>query len=136
MGVDVHKFIIGVNYNLLNPKSKCFLVPSIGIGVLQSKENGWEFLQRDDHVNGPDYVQTEPIRGEPLKTTQVIPTIGLKTGIVFWKRLEFGLDIQGVYAFKSYQNMYLDYEYLGEPQPTAVYETTGTGIFTAIFLGY
>ena len=135
VGINAHNFTTSLKWDVFQPSSKYFISPYAGFGIQISKWNGWEYWDTNNII-GPDYVQTSPIQVESLNTIQPIPTIGLKSGIVFWKRLELGLDVQGVYAFKSYQNMYLDYEYLGEPQPTAVYETTGTGVFTAIFLGY
>jgi hypothetical protein len=76
------------------------------------------------------------VTAESRNTDQIVPVLGLSTGFVFWKRIDIGLFIQGVYAFKPYQKMTIKYQYKGEVQPTAIYESTGTGLFFGLSLGY
>lgn len=95
-----------------------------------------EFWNNGEPVNGPNYFELEPMSAEPMNTTQIVPSIGFRTGFVFWKRLDIGLGIQGVYAFKPYQKMYLKYQYKGVVQPMAEYESTGTGLFVTFGIGY
>lgn len=101
----------------------------------KSIPNGDEFYDVDQ-PNGPDYIQTDPVITETFNTTQIVPSFGFKTGFVFWNRLDLGLDFRWVFGFKSFQDMYFEYSYKGVPQETAIFEATGTGLFTALSLGY
>lgn len=133
-GVDVNRFDIGINYKLIS-RGKFYLEPSITLGLQQSIPIGIDFYDRFV-PNGPDYVQTGPINTETFNTTQIVPSFGFKTGFVFWNRLDLGLDFRWIFGFKSFQDMYFEYSYKGVPQKTAVFEATGTGLFTALSLGY
>jgi hypothetical protein len=135
-GVKVHRFDIGVSYNLMHKKRKFYFKPFIFLGLQKSKLTGVSFWGDGEPVNGPDYFELEPMRAEPMNTTQIVPSSGFRTGFVFWKRLDIGLSVQGVYAFKPYQKMYLRYQYKGVVQPMAEYESTGTGLFVALGIGY
>ena len=90
----------------------------------------------DVWADGPDYVQTAPRILNSQNTGQITVSTGLKTGFVFWKRLDVGLTIQGIYAAKTYQQLYYDYNYKGVPQPTAVFSSTGIGFFYTLGIGY
>ena len=35
--------------------------------------------------------ELEPMSAEPMNTTQIVPSLGFRTGFVFWKRLDVGL---------------------------------------------
>ncbi|MDV7401201.1 hypothetical protein RZS08_57825, partial [Arthrospira platensis SPKY1] len=95
-----------------------------------------EFYSNLFKAEGPEYFELEPIRIEKLNTTQLVPSLGLKTGILLWKQIELGLSVQGVLGFKSYQNMYFKYYYKGVTQETAIFQGKGTGLYTALNIGY
>ncbi len=135
-GVKVHRFDLGLSYNLLNYNKKLYLKPDASIGLQLSRKTDVEFWNDGEPVNGPSYFELEPMSAEPMNTTQIVPSLGFRTGFVFWKRLDIGLGVQGVYAFKPYQKMYLKYQYKGTPQPMAEYESTGTGLFVTLGIGY
>jgi len=135
-GVKVHRFDVGFSYNLLKTHKKIYAKPAFGIGLQKSVKTGSEFWNNGEPVNGPNYFEIEPMVAKPLNTTQITPWLGLRAGFVFWNRLDIGLGIQGVYAFKPYQKMYLKYQYKGEVQPMAEYESTGTGLFVTFGIGY
>lgn len=135
-GVKVHRFDIGASINLLKKKRKFYFKPCIFLGLQQSKITGVSFWDDGEPVNGPDYFELEPMIAEPMNTTQIVPSLGFRTGFVFWKRLDIGLGLQGVYAFKPYQKMYLKYQYKGVVQPMAEYKSTGTGLFVTLGVGY
>jgi hypothetical protein len=135
-GVKIHRFDVGVFYNVLHKRRKFYLKPGISLGLQISKKTGAEFWDSGEPVNGPHYFQLEPMRAEPMNTTQIVPSLGFRTGFVFWKRLDIGMGFQGVYAFRPYQKMYLKYQYKGVVQPTAEYESTGTGLFVTLGVGY
>jgi len=135
-GVKVHRFDIGVSYNLLKKNRKFYFKPGIFLGLQKSNLTGWSFWDDGEPVNGPYYFELEPMRAVPMNTAQIVPSLGFRTGFVFWKRLDIGLGVQGVYAFKPYQKMYLKYQYKGEVQPMAEYESTGTGLFVTLGVGY
>lgn len=135
-GIKVHRFDIGVSYNLLKNKRKFYFKPSIFLGLQKSNKTGISFWNDGEPVNGPSYFELEPMSAEPMNTAQIVPSLGFHTGFVFWKRLDVGITFQGVYAFKPYQKMYLKYQYKGVVQPMAEYESTGTGLFVGLGIGY
>ncbi|HMT53923.1 MAG TPA: hypothetical protein PKD16_14125 [Saprospiraceae bacterium] len=135
-GVNITKFELGGVYNCFDLKKWYFFKPFISLGLQFSNINEWEFWADLEPIDGPEYVELEPVLIESNKTTQIVPSIGLKTGVVLWNRIELGLTVQGVLGFKSYQNMYFKYSYKGVPQETAVFEANGTGIYTALSIGY
>lgn len=135
IGARVSKFVTSYSFNIVPHSSKSYFKLLLGLTHQFTKPNEWVYYDPEP-PNGPDYAQTAPMRTEAFKTFQVLPSFGIKTGFVFWKRLELGLDIQGAYDFKPFQRMYFTYSYKGVPQETAVFETTGTGIFSSINLGY
>jgi len=134
-GVDVSRYDLGMNYNLISNKRKFYLKPFIALGLQVAKMNDTQFWDID-RPNGPEYFQIEDMEVDKLNTTQIVPSLGLKTGFIFWKRLDLGLSIHGIYGFKSYQNMYFHYSYKGNPQKTAVFEATGTGLFCSLNIGF
>lgn len=135
-GTTLHRFDFGISYNLISEKYMFYLKPLILFGIQKSIPKDVEIYSELFKVDGPEYFELEPISAEQFNTTQIVPSIGFKTGIVLWKRIELGLTVQGVLGFKSYQNMYFKYSYKGEPQETAVFEAKGTGIYTALSIGY
>lgn len=135
-GAKLSRYDFQMAYNVMNKHRKFYLKPSIGIGLQFSKTDGVEIYNTLAPLKGPYYFETEPIMAEVFNTTQITPTFGLKTGFVFWKRLDIGLAIQGVYAAKPYQKMILKYNYKGIPQPDAIYSSSGTGLFYSIGIGY
>jgi hypothetical protein len=134
-GVNITRIDLQVIYNLFKAKQRFYVKPSIGLGVQVSKDLDYDFYNLEQ-INGPDYFQLAPIVAEAYNTVQVVPILGFKTGVVIWRRIEVGLNVQGVYGFKSYQDMFFDYSYRGEIQETAVFESKGTGVFAALSIGY
>jgi len=135
-GIKLHRFDLGISYLLTQKNKRFYFKPFVGAGLQRSKKTGWEFWREGLPINGPSYFELEPMSAEPMNTTQIVPSLGFRTGFVFWKRLDIGLGVQGVYAFKPYQKMYLKYQYKGEVQPMAEYESTGTGLFVTLGVGY
>jgi hypothetical protein len=134
-GVIINRFDLGLSYNLLHNHSIIYFKPLLNIGIQISKSDGSEY-GAFERQNGPEYIELEPISAQTFNNSQIVPSIGFKTGIVLWKRIELGLTVQGVLGFKSYQNMYFKYSYKGVPQETAVFEANGTGIYTTLSIGY
>ena len=135
-GVDIHRFDLGFSYLITKSNKKFYFKPVIGAGLQLSRTTGTEFGLSGLPIDGPNYFELEPMSAEVMNTTQIVPSLGFRTGFVFWKRLDIGLGVQGVYAFKPYQKMYLKYQYKGTPQPMAEYESTGTGLFVTLGIGY
>jgi hypothetical protein len=135
-GTTLHRFDFGISYNLIPEKYKFYLKPLILFGIQKSIPKDVEIYSELFKVDGPEYFELEPISAEQFNTTQIVPSIGFKTGVVLWKRIELGLTVQGVLGFKSYQNMYFKYSYKGVPQETAIFEANGTGVYTALSIGY
>lgn len=135
-GVTVSRFDAGVGYPLVSGKRKFFFSPFVAGGLQVSKKTGVEIYSELLPVSGPNYVELEPISADPRPSTQLTPSLGFRTGFVFWKRLTIGLTMQGVLGFKPYQKMYLVYEYKGVEQPVAEYEADGTGLFATFGIGY
>ena len=135
-GVNVTRLDFGIQYNLLKVKDRFYLRPFLGLGIQISRKTGDEIWAEYLKTAGPDYAELEPVTAEPLNTVQVVPTLGFKTGIALWRRLDLSFTVQGVYGFKSYQNMFYKYASRGVPQETAVFEATGTGMFYTLGIGY
>lgn len=134
-GVSITRIDFVFHYNILVKSRIVYLKPNIGLGIQFSKDLGYEF-GNFEQINGPDYFQLAPIVAEAYNTVQVVPILGFKTGVVIRRRIEVGLNVQGVYGFKSYQDMFFDYSYKGEAQETAIFESKGTGVFAALSIGY
>lgn len=135
-GVKIHRFDLALSYLLTEKNKNIYLKPFIAAGLQISRKTGIEFWRDGLPINGPNYFELEPMDAIPMNTAQVVPSVGLHTGFVFWKRLDIGIGLQGVYAFKPYQKMYLKYQYKGVVQPMAEYESTGTGLFVTFGVGY
>lgn len=135
-GVKIHRFDLGLSYLLTQKTKKFYLRPFVGAGLQLSRKTGVDFWRDGLPINGPSYFELEPMWAEWKNNTQIVPSLGFRTGFVFWKRLDIGLGFQGVYAFKPYQKLYLRYQYKGVEQPLAEYETTGTGLFVTLGVGY
>jgi hypothetical protein len=135
-GTSLHRFDFGIAYNLIPSKYSFYFKPLLLIGIQKSIRKDVEIYSELFKVDGPEYFELEPISAEQFNTTQIVPSIGIKTGVLLWKRIELGLTVQGVLGFKSFQNMYFKYSYKGVPQETAVFEANGTGIYTALSVGY
>lgn len=136
-GTIINRLDVGVAYNIFPKLRKFYLKPILMIGIQSSNrlddvEIGSEYFE----IYGPEYEQLEYITAEHFNTLQIVPVAGLKSGFVLWKRIDIGLTMQGVWGFKSYQNMYFKYAYKGVPQETAVFEAKGTGIYAAFSVGY
>jgi hypothetical protein len=136
-GVDINRLDLGFSYQLTKSSKRLYFKPFIAAGLQFSHKTGVDFWRVDGlPINGPSYFELEPMNAEAMNTVQIVPSLGFRTGFVFWKRLDVGMTFQGVYAFKPYQKMSLKYQYKGVVQPTAEYESTGTGLFVAFGLGY
>lgn len=134
-GVNVYRIDLGAAYNLIDINRNFYLKPLLAIGAQISMTNGYEY-GAFERQNGPDYVELEPISATTSNTTQIVPSVGLKTGFVLWKRIDVGLTFQGVMGFKPYQTMYFKYAYKGVPQETAIFDAKGTGLFCSLNVGY
>jgi hypothetical protein len=134
-GITVQRFDFGFNYNFFDIYRKLYLKPLLGVGLQFSRKKGNE-IGNLLPINGPNYFQIEPIIALPLNTTQFVPSIGFKTGFVFWKRLDLSFGFQGVLGHKAYQKLSLKYQYKGIPQKTGEFESNGTGIFVTLGVGY
>jgi hypothetical protein len=135
-GVKINRIDLGVAYRLTDPKKKFYFSPFIVAGLQVSKKTGAEIYSELIPIKGPNYFELEPISADPRNTTQIVPSLGFRTGLVFWKRLDVNLCVQGVYGFIPYQKMYFKYEYKGVPQTTGEFESTGTGLFISLGIGY
>jgi hypothetical protein len=135
-GTSLYRLDFGIDYNLISSKYNFYFKPIILIGWQKSFKKDVEIYSSLFKVDGPEYFELEPINAEQLNTSQLVPSLGFRTGFVAWKRIDLGFTIQGVYGHKSYQNMYFKYAYKGEPQETAIFEANGTGIYTALSIGY
>ncbi|HRO09777.1 MAG TPA: hypothetical protein PK047_13000 [Saprospiraceae bacterium] len=135
-GVTLHRLDFGLSYNFIPENFIFYLKPSLLIGIQKSIPEDVEIYSELFKIDGPEYFELEPISAKKFNTTQIVPSLGLKTGITLWKHIDLGLTIQGVLGFKSFQNMYFKYTYKGVPQETAVFEAKGTGIYTAFSIGY
>jgi hypothetical protein len=74
------------------------------------------------------YQQTKPLRLEKFAISQWVPMIGAEVAVKIWK-FELFANWIGVKGFKAHQTWSFDYNYNGVPQPTAVAEMRGTGVF-------
>lgn len=88
------------------------------------------------HIYGPDYYQTAYPTSQGRSNFQVVPGLGLRMGIKFLRRMEFGVCIQGVYGYKKFQELTFKYTYRDElNERTAIFESNGTGLYSSLFLG-
>jgi hypothetical protein len=134
-GIEIRRLDLGVKYNLMKKNRKFYFKPFIGIGLQHSLQKGNE-IGNVIPINGPNYFQTEPIIATSLTNTQIVPSIGFRTGFIFWKRLVIDLGFQGVYGHKAYQKLTLKYEYKGVVQKDGEFESNGTGLFVTLGIGY
>lgn len=135
-GVNVNRFDIGIAYNLFARHKFFYLTPYAAIGLQFSNPTGAEIYSETFRINGPDYQELEYITADSRKTFQAVPSFGFKIGACLGRKIEIGLNFQGVYGFKSYQDMYFKYAYKGVPQEVAVFQSKGTGLFVAFTVGY
>ena len=133
-GLNVRRINLGISYALLN-LNHFFLKTGLGLGLQIAKRNGYDPFDSIYEIYGPDYTMNEPFYYN-YNFFQIVPLLSVKAGLVIWNRLDLHIDIQGVYGFKSYQTMYLNYSYKGIKQSTAIVEARGTGFFPSIGIGY
>ncbi len=133
-GANIHRLDVGATYDFMKRRRKFYLQAALGLGLQVSKVTGAEIFSV--LLPGPFYTNSEPMTAESYNTSQIVPFVGVRTGFVFWKRLDIGLSFQGVYANKYFQKQFLKYSYKGIPQKTAEYGATGTGIFVSLGIGY
>ena len=135
-GIDNDRIDICVAYNFINEIRNFFLKSNIGIGFQRSKDNGWDFYSTIEKINGPVYFETKSPYVVKYPQTQVVPTLGIKAGFWVFKRIELSLSFQGIYAFRSFLDMYFEYTYYDEPQETAIFQGKGTGLYISLNIGY
>lgn len=135
-GVNNYRMDFGLVYNLINKKYSFYVKPYAAIGLQLSKKNEIEFWGDIEPISGPDYVELEPITASTSNIMQLVPSLGLKSGFILWKRIDVGLTFQGVMGFKTYQTLYFKYAYKGVPQEIAIFDSKGTGLFCSINVGY
>ncbi len=131
-----YRIDLGLGRDLLSSKPKIVFMPFINIGLQFTSPRGK--IYPGAPINGPLYFQKE-ISSESYKTIQLTPSFSIKTGVVIRKKIHFGLLFQGVYAVKTYQKIHFEYYYAYDnPQiiRSAVTESTGTGVFSSIYLGF
>lgn len=134
IGADITRFDLGCSYNILKSHKKIFLKPFAMIGIQHAKKTA-DLWREQVRIYGPDYYQTSLPDSEGYDTTQIVPSLGIRTGVKLTKMIDIGLNIQGVYASKTYQKIIFYYTYRNDPtERTAVFDSKGTGIFSSIFL--
>jgi len=135
-GADITRFDLGCAYNVLKKHKKIYIKPFVMIGIQHSKKT-FDLWREQVRIYGPDYYQTSLPDSEGYDITQIVPSLGVRAGIKISKRLDVGLNIQGVYAFKTYQKIIFYYTYKDDPtERTAVFDSRGTGIFSSVFLSF
>jgi hypothetical protein len=103
-----------------------------GIAYQQSTPlipNSTSFLDPELFKSSP-YQQTKVMKTQKFNNSQWVPMIGTEVAVKIWK-FELFANWIGVKGFKAHQTWSFDYNYNGVPQPTAVAEMRGTGIFEA-----
>jgi len=127
---------IGLTYNLLKTKNRLFIKPFVVLGLQYTKKQGG-YWGEPSPVMGPDYFETEAPISVGRNNFQLVPSLGLRVGVKFLKRLEFGASVQGVYGTKAFNRLYFRYYYKDDPGTNriAIFEGKGTGIVTGLFLG-
>jgi len=135
-GVNVSRFDIGINYNVMPKRFMYYFKPFVTVGIQTSKKTGVEIYSEIFQINGPEYYELEPVTLISYNKTHLIPSLGFKTGILLFHRIDLFLYIQGACGFKSYQNLYFKYAFKGVNQKTAVFESRGTGLFCNLGIGY
>lgn len=133
-GAKVTRFDLGFTYNILKPYKKIVIKPFVMLGLQYAKKTAilWEGYMS---VYGDDYYQTISPYSEGYDMTQIVPSLGIRSGVKLSKMFEIGLNIQGVYASKTYQKIIFYYTYRSDPtERRAVFDSKGTGIFSSIYL--
>jgi len=136
-GSTITRFDLGYTYNILKINRKIFIKPFVMLGIQQSKKTNDFLGYRTEILRGSNYFQIATPSLEVFKTTQIIPSLGVRAGIKISKKVAIGLNIQGVYAFKTYQKIIFEYTYKDDPTPRkAVFDSKGTGLFSSIFVSF
>ena len=79
-GTNIYRLDLMMGYNLLNLR-RFYIKPFGGIGLQLSRNNDIGIFEIP--VNGPYYVQTEPMIADAFNTFQVVPTAGIRAGFLF-----------------------------------------------------
>lgn len=134
-GSKITRYDLALSYNLLYKSKRFFIKPMIGAG-LQVARHYYDIWGELVNIHGPDYFQTQYPTSEGWDNTQIVPLIGARLGVKFLRRMEFGLNMQGVFGFKSFEKLTLVYTYRNDPTiRTAKFESNGTGLYSCLFLG-
>lgn len=134
-GTRITRVDLGVSYNLIKPNKLLFIKPFFAAGLQFAKYEA-DIWGEQVHIYGPDYFQTEYPTSQGRSNFQVVPGLGVRMGIKFLKRMEFGVCIQGVYGYKRFQELTFKYNYRDElTERTAKFESNGTGLYSNFFLG-
>lgn len=134
-GTDVTRLDIGLSYNLIKPHKFFFVKPFFAAG-LQFARHRADIWGEQIHIYGPNYFQTEYPTSRGRNNFQIVPGLGVKAGVKFLKRMEFGVCIQGVYGYKQFQELSFKYTYKNElTERTAKFQSNGTGLYSSFFLG-
>jgi hypothetical protein len=135
-GANITRFDLGCAYNILSNQKKIFIKPFLMIGLQNSKKTA-DLFRQAVRIFGPDYYQTRLPDSEGNNITQIVPSLGVRMGIKISKRVDIGLNIQGVYAFKTYQKIIFYYTYRNDStERRAVFDSRGSGVFSSIFLSF
>lgn len=135
VGTRITRLDLGVSYNVIKPNKLLFIKPFVAAGLQFAKYEA-DIWGEQVHIYGPDYFQTEYPTSQGRSNFQVVPGLGVRMGIKFLKRMEFGVCIQGVYGYKRFQELTFKYNYRDElTERTAKFESNGTGLYSCFFLG-
>jgi hypothetical protein len=133
-GVNVYKVDCGMKVPLLNYKNFIALEGLIAIGFQKSIKNGFDFYEID--INGKDYFAVNPIMANAYSNFQIVPSIGFHSKININKSFYFNLIANGSYGFKKIQEIYFEYSFKGSESQRTIIESSGSGIYFGIGLGY
>ena len=135
-GTKITRVDLGVTYNIFKPNKLLFIKPFMAIGLQFAKYQA-DIWGEQVRVYGPDYFQTDYPTSHGHSNFQVVPSLGIKMGIKFLKRMEFGVCIQGVYGYKQFQELTFKYTYKDDPltERVAKFVSNGTGLYSSFFLG-
>lgn len=135
-GARITRFDVGLSYNLLKSSNHVYVKPSFSVGHQYARKLG-DLWAEQFRVYGPDYYQTKLPISEGKSNFQLVPVIGINIGIKFLKRIEAGILIQGIYGYRTFQSFEFYYYYKDSPaiERTARFESRGTGINSALYLG-
>lgn len=135
-GARITRLDVGLSYNILKSTNRAYIKPSFVIGHQYARKIA-DLWSEQFRVFGPDYYQTKLPVSEGKSNFQLVPVVGINIGIKFLKRIEAGILIQGIYGYRTFQSFEFYYYHKDSPaiERTARFESRGTGINSALYLG-